>query len=339
VALFNPYLITYTSFPLDRGIIELNGTTLVRNDVIHSDNHLLVLDTRVAKRLKKDDTKWIPMPLIMSIVRSPGNAIDFSIPIGGDLRDPHFHIWDVVGQIFENILIKPPYTPYMEKAKAVEDVVEKSLYIKWDLRSAELTSDQEKFIGGMADFLKSRPTSSIQISSDDYIDKEKEYILLYEAKKKYFLMTHRQSKVSEEDSLTIDRMSVKDSGFVHYLTAQPGVELLYSVQEKCEHLLGKPFIDEKFMRLVKERKVLFLSRFKENGTAAQVKFVSTRNVIPFNGFSCYKIEYKGDKPVDLLEAYDKLVSINNMNPRRKYAAKRRAKAGLIIEEKQLKNKD
>ena len=29
--MFNPYLITYTSFPLDRGTIELNGTWNVRN--------------------------------------------------------------------------------------------------------------------------------------------------------------------------------------------------------------------------------------------------------------------------------------------------------------------
>lgn len=338
VALFNPYLITYTSFPLDRGIIEFNGTTLVRANIVHSDNHLLVLDTRVAKRVNKDDTKWIPLPLIMSIVRSPGNAIDYSIPIGGNLRNPHFQITDVVGQVIENILIKPPYTPYIAKAKAVEDVVEKSLYIKWELRSAKLTSDQEKFVSGMADFLKDRPGSSLQISSVDYVDKEKEYILLFEAKKKYFLMTHNQSKASEDDSILIDRMSVKDSAFVHYLTAQPGVEMLYSVQEKCEHLLGKSIVDDKFMRLVKEREDLFLSWFKANGTGAQVKFVQTRNIIPFNGYSCYKIEYKGDKPVDLLKAYDDLVSINNMNPRRRYAAKRKAKAGLIIDEKQLKSK-
>ena len=338
VALFNPYLITYTSFPLDRGIIEFNGTTLVRNDIVHSDNHLLVLDTRVAKRVKKDDTKWVPLPLIMSIVRSPGNAIDFSIPISGNLKDPKVNLAAIALQVLENILIKPPYTPYIAHAKAVEDVVEKSLYIKWEFRNAALTSEQEKFIGGMADFLKSRPASSLQISSADYVAKEKEYILLYEAKKKYYLTMHKLKVASDDDSIMIDKMSVKDSGFVHYLTAQPGVELLYSVQEKCEHLIGKTIVDDKFMRLVKEREDFFLSWFKANGTASQVKFVQTRNIIPFDGFSCYKLEYKGDKPVDLLKAYDELVSINNMNPRRKYAAKRRAKAGLIINEQQLKSK-
>ena len=78
--------------------------------------------------------------------------------------------------------------------------------------------------------------------------------------------------------------------------------------------------------------------FKANGTAGQVKFIKGKQLIPFNGFSYYQLEYKGDKPEKLLKAYNDLVAINNMKPRRKYAAKRKAKAGLIIDEKQLKSK-
>jgi len=338
VALFNPYLITYTSFPLDRGIIEITGTTLVRDNKMNSDNHLLVLDTRVAKRVHKDDTKWVPLPLIMSIVRSPGNAIDFSIPIAGDMHSPRFEIGKVVTQLIENILIKPPYTPYIAHTKSVEDVVEKLLMIKWEMHSSELTEGQEKFIGEVADFLQRNPGATITVSPSNYAAKEKEYILLYEAKKKYFIAAHqlKSNVVSEEDSITIDKMSVKDSNFVHYLTAQPGTTLIYSVQEKCEHLLGKPFIERKYAELIKSREDLFLSFFKKNGTAARVKFAATRDLIPFDGYSNYKIEYFGATPEKLIKAYDELISLNNMNPRKKYAGKRRATAGMLIDEKKLK---
>jgi hypothetical protein len=338
VALFNPYLITYTSFPLDRGIIEFNGATLVRSNMVHSDNHLLVLDTRVAKRIHKDDTKWVPLPLIMSIVRSPGNAIDFSIPIGGRLTDPDFNIPRLIGQVIENILIKPPYTPYIAHTKAVEDVVEKLLSIKWEMRSTELTEEQNKFIRQMSDFLKKNPTASITVSPTYYAAKEKEYILLYEAKKKYFIASQKRKTtlISEKDSVAIDKMSVKDSNFVHYLTAQRGVEMLYSVQEKCEHLLGKALINAKYTQLIKERENVFLSCFKDNGNGPQVKFMPARDMIPFDGFSNYKIEYFGATPEKLLKSYDKLISLNNSNPRRQYAGKRKATAGMLIDEKELK---
>ncbi|MCW3126723.1 MAG: hypothetical protein JWO03_2381 [Bacteroidetes bacterium] len=338
VALFNPYLITYTSFPLDRGIFEFNGTTLVRSNQIHSDNHLLVLDTRVAKRQRKDDTKWIPMPLIMSILRNPGNAIDINIPIVGDLRSPHFRIWNVVGQILENIIIKPPLTPYIARTKAVENVVEKSLSLKWEMRSSELTEDQADFLEEMSRFLHKDPHASIAITSNPYIDKEKEYILMYEAKKRYFMASQKRkgNEVSEEDSLMIDKMSVKDSGLVRFLAQQQGVELLYSGQERADHMLGKALVNAKFEQLLRDRQQRFLSYFKEDGTASQVIFIKVRDVIPFNGFSNYKVEYKGETPEKLIKAYDNLVSLNNMAPRKKYAFKRKAKAGMIIDEKKLK---
>jgi hypothetical protein len=261
--------------------------------------------------------------------------------MAGKLNDPDFKLSVLLGEVLKNIFVKPPFTPYIAKVTAVENVVEKMLYLKWEMRSSELTDEQEEFVREMSDFLKKNPNASLTVSPTYYGVKEKEYILLYEAKKKYVLATQKRKTniISEDDSLAIDKMSVKDSNFVHYLTAQPGVELMYSVQEKCEHLLGSTLINTKFTQLTKDRKEKFLSYFKANGTASQVKFATAKDVIPFNGFSNYAIEYAGDAPDKLIKAYDKLVSLNNMNPRSKYKSKRKAKAGLIIDEKKLKKNE
>lgn len=341
VALFNPYFITYTSFPLDRGIIEIEGSTKVQHDIISSDNHLLVLDTRVAGRVRKNDTKWEPMPLIIGILRNPGNAVDVSIPIAGDLHSPHFKIWNIVGQVVRNILIKPPYIPYIEHAKTVENTVEKTLAIKWELRRCDLLEDQEKHLQEIAAFMARYPQAQIQITSTEYQAKEKEYILLYEARKKYYLDTHHRTLTSytPDDSIQVDQMSVKDSAFVHYLSHQSGIELLYSVQEKAEHLLGKDLISFRYAQLSQARRDKFLSYFKANGTAGRVKFVKTRDIIPFDGYSVYKIEYQGKTPPELIEAYDKLVALNHIDPRLRYVAKRRALAGMLIDEKKLKKNE
>lgn len=337
-ALFNPYFITYTSYPVDRGIIEIGGTTLVRHDYLQSDNHLLVLDTRVAGRVRKGDTKREPMPLIIALLRNPGNAVDVNIPIAGDLHAPHFKIWNIVGQVVRNILIKPPYIPYIEHTKKVENTVEKTLAIKWELRRCDLLEDQEKHLQEIADFMKRYPQAQIQITSAEYRAKEKEYILLYEAKKRFYLDSHHRSVAAytADDSILVDQMSVKDSAFVHYLSAQPDIELLYSVQEKAEHLLGHALIDQRYAQLSQARHDKFLSYFKANGTDARVRFVKAIDIIPFDGYSVYKIEYRGKTPPELIEAYDKLVALNHIDPRLRYVAKRRALAGMLIDEKKLK---
>lgn len=59
--------------------------------------------------------------------------------------------------------------------------------MKWEMRQHEVTHKQEMFIERMAEFLDKNQEASIQVTPMTYSDKEKEYILFYEAKKKYYL--------------------------------------------------------------------------------------------------------------------------------------------------------
>ena len=53
VSMFNPYVVSYTSFPLNRGTLEFNGKMEVEDSVIRSENHLLIIDPRIGRRLRK----------------------------------------------------------------------------------------------------------------------------------------------------------------------------------------------------------------------------------------------------------------------------------------------
>ncbi|MGZ4157497.1 MAG: DUF748 domain-containing protein [Bacteroidia bacterium] len=320
VAVFNPYTITYTSFPLDRGVIELHGNWSIRNNIIQSTNHFLAVDPRLTKKIKKEDSRWIPMPLIMAFVRERGNVIDYEIPITGNLKDPTFHFSDVILDIVKNIFVKPPTTPYRIEVRNTENEVEKSLSLTWATRKAELSKTQGKFVNKIVDFLKDNPDAKITIQPYDYDEKEKEYILFFEAKKKYFFdLQHRHAYVmTEDDSLSIDKMFPKDSNFVHFLDKNIKDSSLFTIQEKCYAFVGKTLIDKKFEQLKKERKEIFLGYFKKENREKQVEFTKSKNEIPFNGFSYYKIKYKGEIPKSLLDAFQQLYEINTEPPRDKY---------------------
>ena len=88
--------------------------------------------------MKNKDTKWIPIPLILSFIREPGNVIDYEIPITGNLKNPKFHLHDVFMDLLENIFVKPPTTPYKIMVKSIETEIEKSLTVKWDMRHNSL---------------------------------------------------------------------------------------------------------------------------------------------------------------------------------------------------------
>jgi len=322
--LFNPYMIKYTSFPLDRGTIDLNGSWSVRNGKIQSNNHMLLVDPRVNMRLKNKNFSWLPMRLVMFFTRENGNVIDYEIPITGNLKNPKFHLKDVLFHILGNIFVKPATTPYRIEVKSIENEIEKTLTLKWQMRQNKLLPDQERFIKKITNFMKKSPEASIAVYPMLYVEKEKEYILFFEAKKKYFLLSKgiKNQMISKEDSLKIDKMSVKDSVFVKYLNKRASKALMFTVQDKCYNFVGLSLINAKYKELNQKRKEAFLSGFKDKDVENRVKMYNGENTIPFNGFSFYKIEYKGDYPKALIRAYKKMKTLNNNVPRKEFKEER-----------------
>lgn len=318
--LFNPYLLKFTSFPLDRGTIELTGNWNFSNNILQSTNHFIAIDPRLGNKIKKENSRSIPMPLIMAFIRERGNVIDYKIPITGDLKNPRFHISDIVFDLLKNILIKPPTTAYGFEVRNTEREVEKFLTLKWELRQTQLDDDQDNLLSKIVRVLKENPQANITIHPQQYAEKEKEYILFFEAKKKYFL-SHDGKKgnsISEDDSLTIEKMSIKDSTFIRYLNRAIKDSMIFTVQDKCYLLVGKALIDKKYKNQVQERKLIVKNYFKEGEVEKQVHFIEADNVVPRNGYSFYKINYKGEMPESLKEAFEKLYEIDSKPPRKKY---------------------
>ncbi|MDD4970035.1 MAG: DUF748 domain-containing protein [Paludibacter sp.] len=322
--LINPYLITYTSYPLDRGIIELNGAWKVRNGIIKSRNHLEIIDPRLGERIHNSDTKWLPAGLVMSIIRDRGNVIDYQIPITGNLKRPAFHLKDVLVNALENIVVKPATTPYRFYVKKVEADIEKSLFMKWEMHQSALNSKQIKFVDRLAKFLSKNPEASIMVHQKLYTTKEKEYCVLFEAKKRYYMIAHHKNSLNfdKNDSSKVDEMSIRNKSFTKYLDKQTKGKLLFTVQDKSVVLLGTKMINHKLTHLNNEREHRFMENFSKKGVEKQIKFTASETVIPFNGYSFYKITYKGEYPASLLKAYRKMNELNNDDPRKEYIKKR-----------------
>lgn len=325
----NPYLISQTSYPLDRGTIELEGNWNVRNSKIQSKNNMTLVDPRFSQKINNKLTRWIPMKILMLFVKERGNAIDYEIPITGDLKDPKFHLQDVIFDVIKNIFVKPATTAYAMQVKTVETTIEKSLSINWEMHQADLGSNEERFIKSMVDFLEDNPEAIIEVTPQYYEEKEKEYILFFEAKKKYYaaqnnlqLSENNSIKIDESDSVKIDKMSIKDSLFIAYLDSQIKDSLLFTIQEKCLRFVGPQTIQTKYNQLKKTREENFLAEFKDKGLENRIKLLPVKNVIPFNGFTYYEIDYEGDFPEKILKAYQRMNRLNNQPPREKYKDER-----------------
>lgn len=313
LTILNPYLIKFTSFPMDRGTINANGVWNVRNGNIKSRNHLMVLYPHISQRVKNKDSKWIPIPLVMAFVRERREVIDYEIPITGNLKDPKFHLKDVIIDLLKNIVIKPPTTPEAFQDQILDNEIENALTLKWEFRQSTLTSDQETFIRRAAEFLAENPEASLSVTPMLYTVKEKEHILLYEARKKYFLITRdkKTEMFSEEDSITVIKMSVKDSSFIKYLNKNHSSPLDYTIQAKCYNFVGKDLVDKRYSQLRIQREKAFKAFFIKNKSNGRLTISEPQSTIPFNGFSFYKLKYEGALPKSLIKLYEKKAELQN----------------------------
>jgi hypothetical protein len=117
-------------------------------------------------------------------------------------------------------------------------------------------------------------------------------------------------------------MSVKDSLFVHYLNKQVNDTLLFTIQEKCSNFIGTAIINDKFKQLNQEREEAFMLYFKKKAVENRVKIYNGENNVPYNGFSFYKIIYKGELPESLIKAYQQMNELNNVAPRKRFEEER-----------------
>lgn len=305
----NPYVVTYTSFPFKSGTLEFKGKWHVRDSIIESTNHLIIINPQLMKRVKKKDASWLPLPLIMAFVREPGNYIDYEVPVRGNLNDPKINVGDIILDILRNIFVKPPTFPYRSYVKSQKVEVENHQIFRWQMHQNQLSDGQRKFMDKVAKFLEGNKDASVYVAPVMYTTKEREHLMYYEAKKKYYLMANNLSvsKYSEEDSILVEKMSVKDSMFVKTIDKNiKGSDMMFTLLEKCAHWLDTTQVNAKLSKLSADRKKSFMSAFKEEGVAQRVKFSAQKTEIPRIGSSYYKISYDGDIPDQLRKALDNL---------------------------------
>ncbi|HEX2934667.1 MAG TPA: hypothetical protein VHO72_04885, partial [Bacteroidales bacterium] len=198
--------------------------------------------------------------------------------------------------------------------------------VQWPVRLASLNDNQEKFLKKINKFMEKSPNARLSVLPITYEEKEKEYILYFEAKKRYYLAEHKMRWASFEskDSTTVERMSVKDSHFIRsMLKYLNDTVFLFTTRQKCAAYLGKiaspdsqnlikqgeALVNMRYSLLRKQRENKFLSFFNKDEVKQRIIFLNGQTEVPFNGFSFYKLTYKNDIPDDLRKVYLQMLDL------------------------------
>ncbi len=77
-------------------------------------------------------------------------------------------------------------------------------------------------------------------------------------------------------------------------------------------------VDKQYATLQKNREAKFRSYFSEENIEKRIKINKSEVAVPFDGFSFYKINYDGDIPKQLRDAYQEMNELADKSPVKRY---------------------
>lgn len=87
------------------GTLSINSKTCCKNSILDSWNHILIEDLNLIPHKKGKKTfLGIPISQIVKFLRTHQGRIEFDFPVTGDLKNPEYHLFSAVGQVFGGAL-------------------------------------------------------------------------------------------------------------------------------------------------------------------------------------------------------------------------------------------
>lgn len=172
-----PYVGRYTGNEVQQGRLNLRVDTKVSQNKIRSSHKLEIKNFDFGKKYESEDALNLPFGLAVGLLEDSSKRIKISLPVKGDLTEPDFEYWPLVGQVARNFFIKIITKPFSVLASLVggdSSYSEDLSYVRFLPGSTILLDEEKDKIKILSKTLNERPKLALQIigSYDPVLDWE-----------------------------------------------------------------------------------------------------------------------------------------------------------------------
>ena len=119
MAVLSPYVGKYTGRELAQGKLEFKMNYRISDNKLVASHKLLIQHFDFGKKVESKDALGLPFGLAVALLEDPKGRISISLPVKGDLSDPKFEYWHLVGQVARNFFLKIVTKPFSVLASVV----------------------------------------------------------------------------------------------------------------------------------------------------------------------------------------------------------------------------
>jgi hypothetical protein len=166
MTILSPYTGKYTGRGLKDGNLRLKMDYLISDNNIRAGHELLIRDFEFGSKVESKDAINLPFGLAIALLEDPQGRINISLPVKGDMSDPEFEYWHIVGQVVRNFFVKLVTKPFAILASVIgqDGGTEELGTVHFPPGKAVLSSEETDKIKALAKGLMERPRLSIKIN-------------------------------------------------------------------------------------------------------------------------------------------------------------------------------
>jgi len=154
----------YIGNKIDNGRLSLKLDHKIKDENLTTKNNIRIKNIKLGEKVESKDAINAPIGLAIALLEDSEGYIDLDIPIDGDLKNPNFHIGDVIGDVIRNTIVGIVSAPFKFLAAIIGvDSTGDISNINFDYGNADINAVNEEKLNKLIKALEKRPGLELKI--------------------------------------------------------------------------------------------------------------------------------------------------------------------------------
>jgi hypothetical protein len=213
----SPYSGRYAGYGILKGKLAFVLNYHIDRKKLNAENKVFLDQFTFGEAVDSPDATKLPVRLAVALLKDRKGEIVLDLPVTGQIDDPKFSVWGVVGRIIVNLLVKAATSPFALLG-AIFGGGEELSYLEFDPGTTALPGTAEAGkINNLAKALNERPELTLEI--EGHVDPERDSEALRHLAFRRKVAARKVKELAREGAAVpaIDNVSVAAAEYPKYL--------------------------------------------------------------------------------------------------------------------------
>jgi len=166
LTVFTPYVGKYTGHAVKDGRLGINMNYTIADNQLRASHKILVQSFDFGDKYPSQDALKLPFGLALGLLEDGQGRINISLPVTGNINEPKFNYFRLLGQVAGNFFMKMITQPlmFLVSLGGTDPGLQEMGSVRFVVGASELTPENQAWLKALVKGLKERPKILLQVN-------------------------------------------------------------------------------------------------------------------------------------------------------------------------------